>query len=906
MTQVLTEQQQRCHQTFKISSYAEQKDINPERVRGTCQWALSSSEFVHWQQSCCDDLLWISADPGCGKSVLAKSIVDNFVKANASDTEVVTCYFFFKDNDEQNRLSIALCSILHQLFSQRPDLLHHALPSWSRNGDSLRQEVQELWQILLVASSAKESCKIICIFDALDECREVDQNRFIEKLESFYTQSSKPKSNTWLKFLVTSRPYDHIQNGFKPVEDLFPCVHLKGEKENHQIHKEIDLVVKLRVKELAKVAQLSCEIQRKIEDQLLRMKHRTYLWLHLAIDDIRNTFENSLLPEKESIELIPPNVNAAYEKILSRVPSTQVDTARNVLQIIVGARRPLTVKEMAIALGTTLSPQSTTVTQASLDPDHLGEKLRRLCGLFVFISNTKIYLIHQTAREFLIKADSDSHSGSKYSCSLYDTERNMAIICLRYLLMDDWVQERVRNSDNPEFLDLEDFLGDDMDFEDEDIYREKENQWLEQQQEISPIQIFANYSAIYWPDHVRELSLVVDQEMKDLLIQIYNTTTDRFSVWFRILWKSLRPVELIPSMNAVQLAAFNGHVEVILHLLAEDIDSIETPDTEGNYPLVWASLFGHLKAVKLLLDKGAEVNLQGGLHDTALRAACSEGHEDIVELLLKHKADVNAQHASVLQSACSGGHESIVNMLLDHGADVNAHNGSALQSACYAGHGSIVQMLLNYGADINAQGELPLGDPLIAACSEGHADVVEILLEKGVGLDHQGVEAMHKACCKGYERIVQILLNNGVEVNAKFESQGSFLNAACNEGNEKIVKMLLDNGAHAKNGDGLLSACVQGYEGIVRMLLDHGADANAKEGLCLQFALDGEYQNIVEMLLESGAKKGSQGRPGDNAIQSVEEESHGSVGQTIKGENSIPAGPPVRHTPACARKRRHS
>lgn len=110
------------------------------------------------------------ADPGCGKSVLARSIVDDL---DASDPAVTICYFFFKDNDEQNYLATALCSVLHQLFTQRPYLLSHAMLSWKRNGDKIRREVNELWRIFLAATSANENSTIY-VFDALDECLEID------------------------------------------------------------------------------------------------------------------------------------------------------------------------------------------------------------------------------------------------------------------------------------------------------------------------------------------------------------------------------------------------------------------------------------------------------------------------------------------------------------------------------------------------------------------------------------------------------------------------------------------------------------------------------------------------------------------------------------------------------------
>jgi len=47
--------------------------------------------------------------------------------------------------------------------------------------------------------------------------------------------------------------------------------------------------------------------------------------------------------------------------------------------------------------------------------------------------------------------------------------------------------------------------------------------------------------------------------------------------------------------------------------------------------------------MNLLLEKGADVNAQGGHYGNALQAAASEGHGMIVNLLLEKGADVNAQ-----------------------------------------------------------------------------------------------------------------------------------------------------------------------------------------------------------------------------------------------------------------------
>lgn len=48
-------------------------------------------------------------------------------------------------------------------------------------------------------------------------------------------------------------------------------------------------------------------------------------------------------------------------------------------------------------------------------------------------------------------------------------------------------------------------------------------------------------------------------------------------------------------------------------------------------------------AVRLLIDKGADVNAERGEHGTILQAAAFEEKTEIVRLLLDRGADVNAQ-----------------------------------------------------------------------------------------------------------------------------------------------------------------------------------------------------------------------------------------------------------------------
>ena len=115
-----TDEESRCLQALCTSTYEDHKDRNPARVPGTCLWFLKNQKFGDWLESCSSDLLWVTADPGCGKSVLSRSLIDHELQSGPSRT---TCYFFFKDIGEQRSATNAICALLHQLCTQNQSVL---------------------------------------------------------------------------------------------------------------------------------------------------------------------------------------------------------------------------------------------------------------------------------------------------------------------------------------------------------------------------------------------------------------------------------------------------------------------------------------------------------------------------------------------------------------------------------------------------------------------------------------------------------------------------------------------------------------------------------------------------------------------------------------------------------------
>ena len=108
----------------------------------------------------------------------------------------------------------------------------------------------------------------------------------------------------------------------------------------------------------------------------------------------------------------------------------------------------------------------------------------------------------------------------------------------------------------------------------------------------------------------------------------------------------------------------------------------------GGPPLYYASLLGLLGPVATLIEKGADVNAQGGWYENALKVASTTGHVKIVQLLLDNGADIDAHSeksiATALEGASWSGHIETVQLLLDLGAHITSRGGqSPLTMALY-------------------------------------------------------------------------------------------------------------------------------------------------------------------------------------------------------------------------------
>ncbi|KIH87757.1 hypothetical protein SPBR_04625 [Sporothrix brasiliensis 5110] len=711
--------------TLHTTPYKERKDRNPCRVPGTLEWFVQHESFRQWNDASASTMLWVSADPGAGKSVLARHLVDNeLMRQRHPNGDVVppngpttVCYFFFKDDfTDQRSAKEAVSCIIHQLLTERKDLFTDTiLDRFETGGGYDRQSFHDLWDILITtllqASSGQRErdpannahtthppLHVLCVLDAFDECNLTDQRTLAKALGDFYAGPLSHNSNVVLKFLVTSRPYRNIEQEFRyNSKPNLSFVRLSGESPDEvaKIQNEIGIYIQAKLDDIAHEHDLSAAEKKHLHDKVLQIPHRTYLWVYLTLDLIQREFDEDMDLDMALCHL-PTDVDDAYEKILARIKPKDVAKARRLLHIVVAAVRPLTLDEVNFALALEQRDRSYDDVRM-VPPDRFPKYIRNLCGLFVTVVDGRVYLLHQTAKTFLVGSDAAAapqpipfhaqNSAPRWQASFVPSasHRILATICVWHLHFETFVEDTPGGDELLSVSDYDDYT---------DNY------------------VFLEYSACNWPDHVRQSDARGDDPDVLSLLCLCGPSPQRTVTWLDIYSTYEQNYVILDADRVLVAAAFCGLDAVVRALLAcPGIDVSATDEMYGRSALHWAANNGFDDVVEQLLlcpdhrpaaptaSRGVLLDARDLQKSTPLAIATENGCEAIVRQLLQAGADANAVDASgrsALMYAAADGQLRIAQMLLEAGADVDAatmYGDTALTLAVQKGHVAMVQQL---------------------------------------------------------------------------------------------------------------------------------------------------------------------------------------------------------------------
>ncbi|KAM7182918.1 Ankyrin repeat-containing domain protein [Rhypophila sp. PSN 637] len=806
-------------------------------------WLVKGPLFSSWLQTS-NSFLWLSGFAGCGKSVLCSTAIQHAFRYRRGSPRIAVAFFFFVFDDKfKQDASAMLRGLILQLSAQLKDnaplsRLHNSYRDTTPPDDVLAICLQQLIRMF---------DHVYILLDALDESpRGKHRDGVLEVLVAI-----RKWEEPGLHILVTSRKEPDIREAIRDQLGAMGGDVLS--MENSSVDQDITNYIARHLQENKKLQKWK-DHHEHIKAELANRAKGVFRWVECQFRELEKCPRSKRNLDK-LLKLLPKSLDETYERMLLKIDDAWVEDTQRMLTLLCCAKRPLTVPELVDAIAVELGDRPIFNPDGRLgDVDAIHDVCPGLIEIDEQASGAPIVRIaHFSVQEYL-ESGRLSACVAKFAICNEDANTDIARICIIYLLEPKLQEAASWQNEYP----------------------------------------LALYCAQRWHQHWHDGKK--STEIVRQTLQLFRNTA-QFEAWVSIWnidhWSGEKPSK-VPS--PVYYASLLGLHTILLGLLSASATFIIPRGADvnaqgGKYgnALQAASERGHEAIVRLLLEKGADVNekgadvnAQGSFYGNALQAASKRGHEVIVRLLLEKGADVNAQggfYGNALHAASKRGHEAVVRLLLEKGADVNAQGGfygNALQAASEGGHEAIVRLILEKGADVNAQGGF-YGNALQAASNRGHEAIVRLLLEKGADVNAQGGEyrnALQIASNRGHEAIVRLLLEKGADVNAQGGKHGNALQAASERGHEAIVRLLLDKGADVNaqggfNGNALHAASERGHEAIVRLLLEKGADVNAQGGFngnALQAASKRGHEAVVRLLLDKGADVNAQGGEYGNAL----------------------------------------
>jgi ankyrin repeat protein len=251
-----------------------------------------------------------------------------------------------------------------------------------------------------------------------------------------------------------------------------------------------------------------------------------------------------------------------------------------------------------------------------------------------------------------------------------------------------------------------------------------------------------------------------------------------------------------PLMIAVQ----SQHEHLVRMLLQAGAD-INTYNINTQSLMYRAVMTGNEAILRLLLENGANTTFKSYYNDeTPLSIAITMQKLNVVKILVDYGADIELESEfsqTALQRAADIGNEAISQLLVERGANVVGNEFQRpLTLAATSGNANITKILLNAGADTEAR----VDDKYESGCSDA--------------------TALHLAACGGHLAVVQALIDGRADVNARDATDFTPLHCAAIHDRLEVARLLLKHGADitAKDEDGACPSDVADTDDMKELL----------------------------------------------------------------------------------------
>jgi ankyrin repeat protein len=361
-----------------------------------------------------------------------------------------------------------------------------------------------------------------------------------------------------------------------------------------------------------------------------------------------------------------------------------------------------------------------------------------------------------------------------------------------------------------------------------------------------------------------------------------------------------------------------------------------------NQQLIKAAWDNDLRRARDLIARGADVNAKDNTVQSAYLITTSEGYLELLNLTLKHGADVDSKdsfNGTGLIRAADRGHADIAGRLVQADIKINHINKlgwTALHEAIILGDGSrryvdTVRVLVAAGTDLQLPSQRDQISPLEHATSKGHNEIAQVL-RAALQADEPSKRVANRRLLDAAERgdatAAALAIRAGANLETRDERGRTPLLLAATEDRLEVARLLIYLGADPDalddqhdtpwlvtgvtgsvdmlevllpaepdltirnrfGGTSLIPASERGHVAYVRRAARTGIDVNHVNNLgwtaLLKAVILGDgsrrYQQIVTILLDAGADPKIADRQGVTALQHAEQRGQREVARILR------------------------
>ncbi|XP_067659868.1 ankyrin-3-like [Haliotis asinina] len=291
--------------------------------------------------------------------------------------------------------------------------------------------------------------------------------------------------------------------------------------------------------------------------------------------------------------------------------------------------------------------------------------------------------------------------------------------------------------------------------------------------------------------------------------------------------------------NILHMACRGGNMELVTHVLKQNIVEINSRSHDGSSPAMEAAYEGHTNVLKLLRSEGADLSAVNGKSNTILYIALESEHKDTVKYVLSNDfVDIDSRNndgMTAVMLAVQEGMTDIFHSLVRRGADLslaNSHEWNILHIACDEGNSEIVKYILSENA-VNVNDRTDDGmTPVLLAAEHGFQDIFVLLERKGADVsvvDNDDENILHKLSVVGNVDLMQLALIH-----------------------KNVAQNMNETGAGHRTPVMIAAYC--GYKEVFDLLVEKGADltlVDMNRNNILHLASEGGNADIVKYILEN-------------------------------------------------------